>query len=105
MTRKNIVVLGGGSGGVVAATKLGQQLGGEHNVTLIDRRPMHIYQPDYLWLMLGWRNPRDMTRDMVRLQRHDLTVFNADITHIDTDRQVVETNIHPVPYDLSLIHI
>ncbi|GAC1329472.1 MAG: FAD/NAD(P)-binding oxidoreductase [Chloroflexota bacterium] len=105
MPGKNIVVLGGGSGGVVAATKLGQQLGADHNITLIDRRPVHTYQPDYLWLMLGLRNPRDMTRDLVRLERHNLTVFNAEVTHIDTDRRVIETNIHPVPYDYLVVSL
>jgi NADH dehydrogenase FAD-containing subunit len=36
--RKKIVILGGGCGGVVAATQLGRKLGADHDVILVDRR-------------------------------------------------------------------
>lgn len=48
VARKNVVVLGGGSGGIVAATQLGQKLGNDHNVTLVDQQPRHVYQSSYL---------------------------------------------------------
>jgi hypothetical protein len=41
--KKRIVVLGGGCGGVVAATHLGRKLGADHDVILIDRRADHIF--------------------------------------------------------------
>ncbi len=41
--RQRILILGGGSGGVVAATHLGRALGTDHEVTLIDRRAEHVY--------------------------------------------------------------
>ena len=59
---KRIVVLGGGSGGVAAATELGQKLGRQHEVVLIDRNPFHVYMPALLMLMTGDRTARDITR-------------------------------------------
>ena len=53
--RKKIIVLGGGCGGVVAATHLGRKLGADHDVILIDRRPDHIFMPSFLFIMLGER--------------------------------------------------
>src|SRR2546426_883917 len=55
--RKRIVILGGGCGGIVAATKLGRALGAEHEVILVDRRPDHIFMPAFLFLMCGERWP------------------------------------------------
>ena len=51
--RQRIVILGGGCGGVVAATHLGRKLGADHEVILIDRRPDHIFMPAFLFVMLG----------------------------------------------------
>ncbi|MBI3062142.1 MAG: tryptophan 7-halogenase [Deltaproteobacteria bacterium] len=60
--RKRIVILGGGCGGVVAATMLGRKLGGKHDVILVDRRAEHIFMPAFLFLMVGQRQPRDISR-------------------------------------------
>ena len=48
--RKQIVILGGGSGGIVAATKLGRELGNQHDVILVDQRDEHIFMPAFLFL-------------------------------------------------------
>ena len=69
---KRIVVLGGGSGGVAAATELGQKLGRQHEVVLIDRNPFHVYMPALLMLMTGDRTARDITRDLVHVRREVL---------------------------------
>ena len=45
--RRKILVLGGGSGGLVAATQLGINLGKDHDVILIDRRTEHIFMPGF----------------------------------------------------------
>ena len=44
---KNIVIVGGGAGGLELATKLGRKLGrrGKAHVTLIDRNTTHIWKP------------------------------------------------------------
>ena len=68
MSRERIVVLGGGSGGLVAATQLGRRLGRDHEITLVDRSPYHVYMPAFLFLMVGKRKPADITRALSRLE-------------------------------------
>ncbi|KTD22279.1 respiratory NADH dehydrogenase 2/cupric reductase [Legionella lansingensis] len=45
--RPNIVVVGGGAGGLELVTKLGQSLGKHNNanITLVDEQPIHIWKP------------------------------------------------------------
>ena len=52
---KRILILGGGTGGLVAANELRKKLSKEHKIILIDRNDKHIYAPSFLWLMLGKR--------------------------------------------------
>jgi sulfide:quinone oxidoreductase len=62
--RKKIVVLGGGSGGVVAATNLGRKLGADHDVILVDKRPDHLFMPAFLFVMVGERQSREISRSL-----------------------------------------
>lgn len=94
-----MVVLGGGSGGVVAATQLGHALGQDHNVTLIDQRPTHVFQSSYLWLTIGRREPADITRDLTAVGKRHVRLVNDRVTLIDTERRVVQTAHGQVPYD------
>ncbi|MGH7772581.1 MAG: FAD-dependent oxidoreductase [Candidatus Binatia bacterium] len=85
--RKQIVILGGGSGGIVAATKLGRELGADHDVTLIDRRADHIFMPAFLFMMVGQRRPEDITRKLKKLERRNVKVVQAEIVGIDPVRR------------------
>ncbi len=77
--RKKIVVLGGGCGGVVAATQLGRKLGADHDVILVDRRPDHIFMPAFLFVMLGERQPRDISRSLRLLEKRNVKVIQSEI--------------------------
>lgn len=55
------VVLGGGTGGLVAARELRNRLPADHRVVLVDRAADHLYQPSLLWQMVGERRPSQFT--------------------------------------------
>jgi sulfide:quinone oxidoreductase len=103
--RKRIVVLGGGSGGVAAATELGQRLGRDHEVILIDRNPFHVYMPALLMLMTGDRAARDITRDLGRLARRDVRVIQSTIYGIDPERQLIHLDGQKLPYDYLVVSL
>jgi sulfide:quinone oxidoreductase len=103
--RKRIVVLGGGSGGVATATALGERLGREHEVVLVDRNPFHVYMPALLMLMTGDRAARDITRDLGKLARRDVRVITSTIYGIDTDRQRVELEGQKLAYDFLVLSL
>ena len=96
---------GGGSGGVVAATKLGRALGADHDVTLIDRRADHVFMPAFLFLMVGQRRPEDITRKLKRLEKRNIRVLQAEILGIDPGRQQVILESTAIPYDYLIVSL
>lgn len=104
--RKQILILGGGSGGIVAATKLGRELGRKHDVTLIDRRSDHVFMPAFLFLMVGQRSPEEITRKLKRLEKRNVKVLQAEVTGIDPSRQEVEVDGGKrIPYDYLIVSL
>jgi sulfide:quinone oxidoreductase len=103
--RKQIVVLGGGSGGVVAATKLARELGSRHDVWLVDRRPDHVFMPAFLFMMVGQREPDQITRRLRRLERRGVKVIQDEIVGIDPGRQEVALAGGNIHYDYLIVSL
>ncbi len=103
--RKQIVVLGGGSGGVVAATKLGRKLGDKHNVILVDKRLDHIFMPAFLFVMVGERQPHDITRGLKHLEKRSVKFIQSEVLGIDPDHQVVELQNQKINYDYLIVSL
>src|SRR5262249_32926047 len=103
--RKRIVILGGGCGGVVAATHLGRKLGAAHDVILIDRRAEHIFRPAFLFVMLGERQPWDISRSLSRLQKRNVKVMQSEIRGIDPIRHEVSLEKEKVGYDSLIVSL
>ena len=61
---KTVLVLGGGVGGLVAATRLRRLLPRVPRVVLVDREPQHLFQPSLLWLVGGGREPERIQRPL-----------------------------------------
>jgi len=102
---KNIVVLGGGVGGLVAANRLRKKLSREHSVVLVDKRTEYEFTPSYLWLMTGWREPNQITRDLNRLNRKGIEYVNAEVTGIDPANRLVKTSVKDLNYDYLIISL
>jgi sulfide:quinone oxidoreductase len=103
--RKRIVILGGGCGGVVAATNLGRKLGVEHDVILVDRRPNHIFMPAFLFVMLGARQPHDISRSLSHLQKRNVKVIQSEVIGIDPIRQEVTLQTEKINYDFLIVSL
>ena len=50
---KKIVILGGGTGGLVAANRLRKALGKDTEIVLVDKEKNHLFNPSLLWLTVG----------------------------------------------------
>ncbi|GAB4323992.1 MAG: FAD/NAD(P)-binding oxidoreductase [Dehalococcoidia bacterium] len=103
MATTRIVILGGGIGGQVAATRLQQRLRGKAKVTVIERSPEYVFAPSLLWLMVGKRSPRAITRDYSALEQRGVEVRYASVTGIDTSTQTVHTDAGPEGYDYLIV--
>jgi sulfide:quinone oxidoreductase len=103
--RKKIVILGGGCGGVVAATNLGRKLGADHDVILVDRRPNHIFMPSFLFVMVGERQPHHISRSLKHLEKRNVQVVQSEIVGIDPSRQEVALQKEKINYDYLIVSL
>ena len=86
---KTIVILGGGVGGVVAATTLRKKLPAQHRVVIVDRERDHLFAPSLLWLMTGLRSTHKIKRPLERLAKQGIEVTHAEIGQIDPETRRV----------------
>lgn len=103
MTKKNIVVLGGGFGGVSAACRLRKLLPAEHNVILIDRdRITHLCGMNPA-LIVGERDPKKTTRSLGRLSNRGVKFIQSEIHQLDLESKLIQTDSGPLEYDFAIV--
>jgi len=100
-----IVVLGGGFGGIVAATELRKKLGKEHKVILIDKSREHLFTPSLLWLILDERKPEKIKGDLSVLNKKGIEYLNAEVQKINPASKTVTTSTGEVSYDYLIISL
>lgn len=98
-----VLVLGGGIGGVVVANVLGKKLGRKHEILLVDRRTQHRFSPSFPWVMMGWREPHQVTRDLNLLNRKGIRYINGEVLKIDSANRVVKTGSKDLEYDYLVV--
>ncbi len=98
-----VVVLGGGTGGVVAARRLRRALGANDRVVLVEREAVYRFAPSFLWVLTGARRPEQITADLRGLARRGIEVVRADVEAIDTAGRRVETSTGGLSYDRLVV--
>ena len=100
---KTILVLGGGIGGIVAATRLRQLLAPNHRVILVEKEADHVFAPSLLWLMLGQRRPAQISRPIAALAKRGIEVVQGSIEHIDPVTRTVHVNSADISGDHMIV--
>ncbi len=103
MSGKTAIVLGGGVGGVVAASNLRRLLPKQDRVVLIERSGRHVFWPSLLWLMTGTRNAQDVQRDIAALKEPGINVLKREVTRIDSTTRTVYTGDDSVQGDALVV--
>src|SRR5262245_19014162 len=86
----NILVLGGGFAGVVAAETLARRLGPEHRITLVSRHREFTFFPSLVRLALGRVKVEDVFFDLVNAMRSQrVALIQAEVTDYDPDKRFV----------------
>lgn len=99
------VVLGGGTGGLVAARELRRRLPSSHRVVLVDRSANHVFQPSLLWQMVGKRRASQFARPLAALERKGIEVRAAEIEGLDLESRVVATSSGELAYDSLVVSL
>lgn len=102
---KTVLILGGGTGGVVAANVLRKLLDVRHRVVVVDRKDKHYFQASYPLLMAGLRNPEQITRSLRRLLEKGIQFIQAEVAEILPHENQVRTNAGLFGYDYLIISL
>src|SRR4026207_716914 len=79
-----VLILGGGFGGVVAAERLAEQLGDEHQITLVSRSRHFVFYPALVRLAFGKCHRNDVSFDLrERMLDRRVNFVEAEVAHID----------------------
>lgn len=89
---KTVLILGGGIGGIVAASRLRKGLPREHRVILIEREEQYVFAPSFLWLMVGLRRRDQILRPLAKLEQRGVERIKGEITRIEPTQREVEVN-------------
>jgi sulfide:quinone oxidoreductase len=102
-SKKTVVILGGGIGGIVAANDLRRKLSAEHRVVLVERNAEHAFAPSFLWLMTGERRPEDIRRPLAKLLQQGVEFVHGSVEGLDLARQQVATTAGNIAYDYLIV--
>lgn len=105
MKVNNIVILGGGIGGIVAANKLRSSLPRDLTITLIERNQLHTFDASYLWLMVGMREPEKISVRISKLLSKGVELISEEVKQIDAANKVIETESGNIGYEYLIISL
>lgn len=100
--RPRVVIAGGGFGGLNAARKLSRL---PVEITLIDRRNFHLFQPLLYQVATGGLSPGDIAaplRSVLNGQKN-VTVLLDEVEGIDPERRVVRLGGEELAYDFLVV--
>ncbi len=103
MTGKQVLILGGGVGGLVTSSSVKKGLHGKGEVTLIERKKTFQFPPSYPWVMLGVRKPEQTERILSQLGRKGIRVVNDEVLSIDVEGKSVKTSGDRFSFDYLVI--
>jgi sulfide:quinone oxidoreductase len=105
LTKKRIVVLGGGTGGTMTANRLRRRFGAdEAEIHVVDRDNRHVYQPGLLFVPFGLAQTDEIVRPRRRQLRNDVVFHEAEIDSVSLDRdEVLLGDGRVLPYDALVV--
>jgi NADH dehydrogenase len=100
--RPHVVIIGGGFGGLYAARKLGNS---PFDVTIIDKRNFHLFQPLLYQVATGEISPGDIASPIrAVLNRYpNIRVLKGEARDIDVHKKCVFLNYETLAYDYLIV--
>jgi NADH dehydrogenase len=101
--KKRVVIVGGGFGGLNAAQTLAKA---DVDVTLIDRRNFHLFQPLLYQVATGGLSPANIAHPLRDVLKHqnNARVLMADVTEFDvTAKKIHLKDVESIEYDFLIL--
>ena len=104
MSEKTVLVLGGGLGGLMAASHLRRLSSPEHRIVVIEKKETFSLCMANLWLMTGERQaPEEGERELSKLATTGIEFVHGDIQAIDPAAKTVQTTAGALQGDYIII--
>ena len=102
---KQLVILGGGTGGTLGANRLRRMLAKDDvAITVVDQDDRHVYQPGLLFVPFGLTHPEDIVRPRSRQLHPDIAFVRSEIDRVDIEANEVHLEGGRVlPYDVLVV--
>jgi NADH:ubiquinone reductase (H+-translocating) len=100
--KHRVVIVGGGFGGLYAAKALGDA---PVQVTLIDKRNFHLFQPLLYQVATGTVSPADISSPLrgILSKQQNTTVLLDEVVDVDPQNQCLHLQEETVPYDTLIV--
>jgi sulfide:quinone oxidoreductase len=105
LSRKRIVVLGGGTGGTMVANRLRRRFDvDEAEIHVVDRDNRHVYQPGLLFVPFGLAHVEEIVRPRRRQLRSGVVFHENEVAEVWIERDEVLLDDGTVlPYDVLVV--
>jgi sulfide:quinone oxidoreductase len=105
MSRLQIVILGGGTGGTMVANRLRRRFDADNaEVHVVDRDDLHVYQPGLLFVPFGLADLGEIVRPRRRQLHRGIVFHQNEVAAVALERDEVRLDDGTVlPYDVLVI--
>ncbi len=103
---KTLLILGAGSAGTMLANNMAKALNPEEwKIIIVDRDPIHYYQPGFLFIPFSWHKESDVVKPKKNFLPKQVEYIISDIARIEPDNNKVflTLNNRVIDYDYLVV--
>ncbi len=98
-----ILIIGGGFGGLAAANELRTNLPSDVKITVIDKKDYFMMDLVKLWIIKGTRKFETSKRSLNAIAKKGISFVNEQVMLIDTSQKKVKTTTREFSYDYLIV--
>jgi sulfide:quinone oxidoreductase len=102
-TKNNVLILGCGIGGSVVVGELAKRARKQASITVVERKETVQFPPSFPWVMMGWRQPRQVQRKLSVLSKKGVKIVNGTLKSIDARKKRVHVDSSTLDYDYLVV--